>query len=381
MGPKAGEMGGEVVYAGDIDGVYKSKKSLTGLYLSGAKSIAIPDKRSKGSGHSIEITNPRKHNLRMEKVAFPLGCMVAVTGVSGSGKSTLIHDILFDGLKKTLAGGGEEIGLFEKINGTVWLDNVEMIDQSSIGKSTRSTPITYTKVFDHIRDLYASTQAAKQFGWKPGHFSFNVPGGRCDVCEGDGTVTVDMQFLPDIQLPCESCGGTRYKREARSILFKGKSIVDVLNMTIDEALDFFSEIPKICKKLKILADVGLGYLRLGQPSTMLSGGEAQRIKLASHLDSDYKTNLLFIFDEPTTGLHLDDINKLLNCFRRLIDSGHSVIIIEHNLHVIASCDYIVDLGPDAGFEGGLVVANGTPEQVARTATFTGQALKEFLKKI
>ncbi len=378
LGPKAGQHGGEIVYAGDIAGMLKSKKSLTGKYLSGKKSIAIPVKRRRGNKHKIVITKPRLHNLAMDEVEFPLGCMVVVTGVSGSGKSTLVHDILYDGLRKALMGATEETGLFEKIQGTIWIENVEMVDQSAIGKSTRSTPITYTKTFDYIRELYASTQAAKQMGWKAGHFSFNVPGGRCEVCNGEGFITVDMQFLPNVNLVCDSCRGTRYKREARSILYKGKSIIDVLSMTVDTALEFFKDVPKITRKLQLLADVGLGYLRLGQPSTHLSGGEAQRIKLASHLDTNYNSNILFIFDEPTTGLHLDDINKLIECFNRLIDKGHSVIIIEHNLNIITSADWIIDLGPDAGAEGGLVVATGTPEQVAKSGTFTGNAIAEFL---
>ncbi len=377
LGPRAGRHGGEIVYTGNTAGIVKSKKSLTGQYLSGKKSIAIPRKRRKGNGHKIVITKPRLHNLAMDEVEFPLGRMIVVTGVSGSGKSTLVHDILYDGLRKALLGATEETGLFEKITGTIWIENVEMVDQTAIGKSTRSTPITYTKAFDHIRELYASTQAAKQMGWKAGHFSFNVPGGRCEVCNGEGIITVDMQFLPNVNLVCDSCRGTRYKREARGILYKGKSIVDVLGMTVDTALEFFGDEPKITRKLQLLSDVGLGYLSLGQPSTHLSGGEAQRIKLASHLDTNYSSNMLFIFDEPTTGLHLDDINKLIECFNRLIDKGHSVIIIEHNLHIISSADWIIDLGPDAGSDGGLVVATGTPEQVAKSGTFTGKAIADF----
>lgn len=381
MGPKAGEHGGEVVYAGEYDGVLKSRKSLTGQYLTGKKTIPVPQKRRKGNGHKIVLKKPRKHNLQMDEVAFPLGCLVVVTGVSGSGKSTLVHDVLYDGLRKAIIGSREEAGLFEKISGSLWVGNIELVDQSSIGKSTRSTPITYTKAFDHIRELFASTQAAKQLGWRPGHFSFNVPGGRCEVCKGEGRVTVDMQFLPNVNLVCESCQGRRYKREALNILYKGKSIVDVLDITVDEALEFFSGEPPIIRKLQLLADVGLGYLRLGQPSTYLSGGEAQRIKLASHLDTNYHANMLFIFDEPTTGLHLDDINKLIECFNRLIEKGHSVIIIEHNINIIAYADWIIDLGPEAGNEGGLVVAEGTPEQVAKSGTYTGNALKSFFEQI
>ena len=381
LGPHAGEHGGEVVYAGDVEKVLKSRKSLTGQYLSGKKYIPVPTKRRQGSGYEIVLRKPRKNNLAMDEVKIPLGCMVVVTGVSGSGKSTLVHDVLYNGLRKAIAGASEEAGLFEKLTGSIWVENVQLVDQTSIGKSTRSTPITYTKAFDNIRELFASTQAAKQLGWKAGHFSFNVPGGRCEVCNGEGTVTVDMQFLPNVSLVCESCNGTRYKREARNILYKGKSIVDVLDLTVDEALEFFSDVPKITRKLQLLADVGLGYLRLGQPSTYLSGGEAQRIKLASHLDTNYHANMLFIFDEPTTGLHLDDINKLLSCFNRLIDKGHSVLIIEHNINIIASADRIIDLGPEAGKDGGLVVAEGTPEAVAKSGTHTGNALKAFFDEM
>lgn len=381
LGPNAGEFGGELVFSGTPDEINGNNKSLTCQYLLGNKQNQIPKKKSKGNGKKIELIKPRKHNLRMEKVSIPLRCMVVITGVSGSGKSTLVHDVLYDGLKHSLIGNTRETDLFEKINGSIWLDNVEMVDQSSIGKSSRSTPVTYTKVFDFIRELFASTQAAKQLGWSPGYFSFNVPGGRCDVCDGDGFVTVDMQFLPDVTLLCESCHGSRYRRDANNILYKGKSIVDVLKMTIDEAVIFFAEIPKISKKLQIMQDVGLGYLRLGQPSTMLSGGEAQRIKLAGHLDGKHSNSVLYIFDEPTTGLHLDDIDKLLRSFRKLIDAGNSVVIIEHNLHVIASADWIIDLGPGAGFAGGLVVAEGTPAQVSNKDTQTGIALKQFLTRI
>ncbi len=381
MGPKAGEFGGEVVYEGDFHGLSKSDKSLTGLYLSGKKTIEIPVEKSKGNGKKIIVHKPRENNLKMDKVTIPLGCMTVVSGVSGSGKSSLIYDVLYAGLKRLIGGFDEHVGKFEKIEGYGFLDSVEMVDQSSIGKSSRSTPITYTKIFDHIRELFASTQAAKQMGWKPGFFSFNVPGGRCDVCEGEGSVTVDMQFLPDVHLECESCKGTRYKKEARNILFKGKSIVDVLNMTVDEALLFFAEHLKVTKRLQVLQDVGLGYLKMGQPSTMLSGGESQRIKLAGHLDTDSGGCNLYFFDEPTTGLHLDDISKLLYCFRRLVTKGHTVVIIEHNLNIISAADWIIDLGPEAGENGGDIVALGTPLQISKVKnSFTGQALKDFLKE-
>lgn len=378
IGPNAGEHGGEIVFAGRLDEIQASTKSLTAMYLTGKKKINITRKRNKVNKKVLTLFRPRLNNLKIDKVEFPMSCMTVVTGVSGSGKSTLVHDVLYAGLKRELGGIEPLAGSYDKIDGYYNLEQIEMVDQSPIGRSSRSTPITYTKVFDTIRDVFASTQAAKQMGWKPGHFSFNVPGGRCEVCEGEGSVTVEMQFLPDVHLECEACKGTRYKKEARSILFKEKSIVDVLNMTVDEAAAFFQEIPRITKKLNILRDVGLGYLRLGQPSNMLSGGESQRIKLASHLETSDTTEKMFIFDEPTTGLHLDDISKLLECFRRLVDAGHSVIIIEHNIHIIASADWIIDLGPEAGEKGGNIVACGTPEHISRVPeSYTGKALKEF----
>ncbi|MCK5742709.1 MAG: excinuclease ABC subunit UvrA, partial [Chlorobi bacterium] len=378
IGPAAGKFGGELIYAGSPDKIHKCKESITGQYMSGAKQIQFDANRSKGSGKKIVLHKPRKYNLDIKKVEFPLGCMTVVTGVSGSGKSTLVHDILYIGLKKDRGMLEGSSANFEKLEGTIHVDFVEMVDQSSIGKSSRSTPATFTKAFDAIRELYSKTQSAKQMGWKLGYFSFNVPGGRCEVCEGAGSVTVDMQFLPDVHLECEVCGGTRYKKETRHILHNGKSIVDVLNMTVDEAIDFFAEESRIIKKLLPLQEVGLGYLQLGQPSTMLSGGEAQRIKLASHLEAKKSTDTVFMFDEPTTGLHLDDISKLLKCFRRLTERGHTVIIIEHNMHVIASADHVIDMGPEAGARGGKIMAVGTPEQIAKSRTsHTGRALKEF----
>ncbi|MBM2814238.1 MAG: excinuclease subunit [Ignavibacteria bacterium] len=381
LGPRAGEFGGNIVFSGNFNEMLSSGRSLTADYFTGRKKIEIPSKRSHGSGKKLVINKARKYNLKIDKVEIPLNCITVVTGVSGSGKSTLINEILYPGLTKYDAGYVEHPGFFEKIYGSENIGKIEIVDQSSIGKSSRSTPATYTKAFDSIRDLFSQTQAAKQLGWKPGHFSFNVPGGRCEVCEGEGIVSVDMQFLPDVQLICEACKGSRYKKEALAITYKGKSIIDVLNMTIDEATEFFGGINKITKKLSILKDVGLGYLRLGQPSTMLSGGESQRIKLANHLDSSVGENCLFIFDEPTTGLHSDDISKLLNCFRRLISAGHSVLIIEHNLNIIASADWIIDLGPDAGEAGGRLVAEGTPEQIVKVKeSYTGAALSDFFKQ-
>lgn len=382
LGPAAGENGGKIVFSGELSEMLEAEQSITGRYMSGAKSIAIPKKRSSGSGRKITIVAPREHNLKIDRVDIPLGCVVAVTGVSGSGKSTLIRDILHNGMKKMRTGFSGEIGAFEKIEGADNVETIEFVDQSPIGKSSRSTPATYLKIFDSIRALFSQTQLAKQLGLKPGYFSFNVPGGRCDVCEGEGTVTVDMQFLSDIRLQCEACKGTRYKKEARNVFYKDKSIVDVLNMTVDQAFEFFAGVNKITKKLDTLRRVGLGYLRLGQPSGTLSGGEAQRIKLSNHLDSRNISETLFIFDEPTTGLHLDDISKLLKALRNLSDRGASIIIIEHNLHVIASSDYVIDLGPEAGDYGGELVAAGTPEEiVAERASHTGRALREFFETL
>lgn len=377
MGPKAGELGGEVMYAGNGIDILQSNTSITGDYLSGRKSITFPEKRSKGNGKLI-IHKPIQNNLKGDTIEIPLNTLTVVTGVSGSGKSTLIHDVLYGNLQRMRTNYNGTVGACEYIEGGNDIDFIEMIDQSPIGASSRSTPATYSKAFDAIRDVFAATQSAKQMGWWSGFFSFNVPGGRCEVCEGSGSVTVEMQFLPDITLECESCKGSRYKREARNILFQGKSIIDVLAMTVDEALVFFKGIKKVTNKLQVLSDVGLGYVSLGQPSSMLSGGEAQRVKLATYIDAETVSKTLFIFDEPTTGLHLDDISKLLSCFRTLVQKGHSVVIIEHNLHVIASADYIIDLGPEAGENGGHLVACGTPEVVAKSKkSLTGKALKEF----
>lgn len=379
IGPKAGELGGEIMFCGTVKDMLSSNESLTGHYLSGKKNIDIPKKRSKGNGHFLEIIEPKERNLKGDTVTIPLGCITVVTGVSGSGKSTLVHEVLAPALKKKYAGFAGSIGACKDILGAGNLQAVEIVDQSPIGKSSRSTPVTYTKAFDAIRDLFAETPASKQLGWRAGHFSFNVPGGRCETCEGEGSVTVEMQFLPDITLPCESCKGTRYKKEARDIHYKGASIVDVLGMTVHEALAFFAGNKRITNKLQVLSDVGLGYVRLGQPSTKLSGGEAQRIKLATAIDDSRSEKTLFVFDEPTTGLHLDDINTLLLCFRALVDKGHSVIIIEHHLNIIAAADYVIDLGPEAGEEGGYVIASGTPEEIMKEKrSHTGKALKTVL---
>lgn len=382
MGPKAGSLGGEVVYQGDFENITSSERSLTAAYLSGRKKIDIPEVRRKTNNGEIKIFDIKYNNLNIEEVAFPLKSLVVVTGVSGSGKSSLVHNVLYSGVKKMSGSTSVETGSFSKITGAERIKFVELVDQSSVGNTIRSTPATYTKVFDLIRDVFAQTQIARQLGLRPGYFSFNVSGGRCDVCEGEGYVTVDMQFLPDVRLVCESCGGTRYKKEARNIFYNGKNIVDVLDMTIDEAAKFFEDYPKIVNKLSVLQDVGLGYIKLGQPSSMLSGGESQRVKLASHLDSYLDGETLFIFDEPTSGLHLDDISKLLAAIQELVNKGHSVVVIEHNLQVIAAADWIIDLGPEAGNSGGKVIAEGPPEKIIKAKnSHTADALKMFFDEI
>lgn len=379
IGPLAGEHGGEIAFQGTYDELLSNGTSLTSDYLTGRRDVIVKTSYRKGSGQSVTIRKPVHHNLKGDDVEIPLGKMTVVTGVSGSGKSSLVHDVIYAGIQRIFGGYSGEVGNCERIEGLANIEGVEMIDQSPIGRSSRSTPATYTKVFDHIRDAFASTQVAKQMGWKAGHFSFNVSGGRCDVCEGEGRVTIEMQFLPDLELPCEACAGTRYKREAQHILYRGKSIIDVLNMTVDEAIAHFSEIPKVINKLQILRDVGLGYIRIGQPSSHLSGGEAQRIKLASHLDVQRDGKMLFIFDEPTTGLHVHDVSALLHAFDQLVEHGHTVLIIEHNVHVMAAADWIIDLGPEGGAAGGQIVATGTPKQIAAvTNSHTGKALKAFL---
>jgi excinuclease ABC subunit A len=377
IGPKAGELGGEILFSGTVSEMLKDSQSLTGAYLSGKKQVSMPKSRSKGNGHYIDIVKPMERNLKGDTVSFPLGCITVITGVSGSGKSTLVHEVLAPALKKKFTGFAGTIGAVQTILGSEHIQGIELVDQTAIGKSSRSTPVTYTKAFDAIRDVFTDTQLAKQMGWRPGTFSFNVPGGRCEACEGEGYVTVEMQFLPDLSLECESCNGTRYKKEVRAVLYKGKSIVDVLGMTVNEALEFFTGNKRIYNKLHTLQQVGLGYIRLGQPSSKLSGGEAQRIKLASCIDESQTEHILYVFDEPTTGLHIDDIETLLKCFHRLIEKGHTVLIIEHNLHIIAAADFIVDLGPEAGEKGGYVIAQGTPEHIASLEhSYTGKALKQ-----
>lgn len=380
MGPRAGEGGGEVVFRGTVEEMLKDDRSVTGAFLSGRSTIPTPKKRrTPKKGDEIILRNASRNNLKNVTAAFPLNVLTVVTGVSGSGKSTLVHDVLYQAAAHRIGKGTikEENGL--EVQGIERIDSVEMIDQSPIGRTPRSNPATYTKAFDAIRDLFSGTAFAKLNGWKAGYFSFNVPGGRCEVCQGEGSVTVDMQFLADVQLPCDSCKGTRFKSEVLNAKFNGKSIVDVLEMTVDEALEFFDGQKKITRKLQGLQDVGLGYIRLGQPATTLSGGEAQRVKLASHLMSPDNGHTLFIFDEPTTGLHMSDVAVLLRAFNSLIKAGHSVVVIEHNLDVMRAADWIIDLGPDGGDRGGEIVATGSPESVAANkASITGKFLKAIL---
>jgi excinuclease ABC subunit A len=381
MGPRAGINGGEIIAQGTFKEITGIEKSLTGKYLSGKLEIPIPETRNKKKTESIKIIGARENNLKNVTVEFPLKKFVVVSGVSGSGKSTLVHDILYSGIVKLNGGNPTKLGKYDLIEGARYIDQIEIVDQSPIGKSPRSNPISYVKGYELIRELYASTPTARARGYKPGFFSFNVPGGRCDTCEGDGYVKIEMQFLADLYLECDDCKSTRFKKEVREITYKGKNIVDVLNMTVDEAIVFFVNVDKILKVLKVLADVGLGYIKLGQPSTTLSGGEAQRVKLASHLATQKKNqHTLFIFDEPTTGLHFDDISKLLRCFHMLIANQNSVVIIEHNLDVIKCADHVIDLGPDAGDKGGKIIAVGTPEEIAKNdKSYTGKFLKQYLK--
>jgi excinuclease ABC subunit A len=380
MGPRAGINGGEIVAYGTYNEIIKNPNSLTGKYLSGELEIEIPEVRNKRKTEVIKIVGARENNLKNVTVEFPLKKFVVVTGVSGSGKSTLVHDILYGGIVKLNGGNPPRLGKFDSIEGARYIDQIEIVDQSPIGKTPRSNPISYVKGYELIRELYAATPAARAHGYKPGFFSFNVPGGRCETCEGEGYVKIEMQFLADLYLECDDCKSTRFKKEVLEITYKGKNIVDVLNMTVDEAILFFENVEKIQKILRVLADVGLGYIKLGQPSTTLSGGEAQRVKLASHLATQKKNqHTLFIFDEPTTGLHFDDISKLLRCFQMLIANQNSVVIIEHNLDIIKCADYIIDLGPDAGDKGGEIVAVGTPEEIATSnKSYTGAFLKKLL---
>jgi excinuclease ABC subunit A len=378
LGPGAGEHGGEIVAQGTAAKVQKSRRSLTGRYLSGDLAIDVPPTRREPSGF-VTIRGAGQHNLREIDVEVPLGVFTVVTGVSGSGKSTLVNDVLFKAVANRLHKARQRPGAHKAIEGIEELDKIIQVDQSPIGRTPRSNPATYTGLFDVIRDLFAKTPEARARGYKPGRFSFNVKGGRCEVCRGDGQIKIEMHFLPDVYVPCEQCHGKRYNRETLEVRFKGRTIADVLDMPVEQALEFFSSIPKVHRRLQTLSDVGLGYLRLGQPATTLSGGEAQRVKLATELSKVATGRTLYILDEPTTGLHFADVQRLLEVLHRLVEAGNSVVVIEHNLDVIKTADRIIDMGPEGGDEGGTVVAEGTPEKVAATpGSHTGEFLAELV---
>ncbi len=381
IGPGPGVHGGKVIAQGTAEEIKQVPESITGQYLSGKKQILIPKKRRKSNGKAIEVKGATEHNLKNINVKFPLGQFICVTGVSGSGKSTLVNEILYKTLARDLYGSNEKPGKCKEIKGIENIDKIINIDQSPIGRTPRSNPATYTGVFDVIRDIFSTTPEAKMRGYDKGRFSFNVTGGRCEACNGDGVLKIEMHFLPDIYVPCEVCKGQRYNRETLEVKYKGKSIADVLDMTVEEALEFFKNIPRIKNKIQTLYDVGLGYIKLGQPSTTLSGGEAQRVKLATELSKKATGKTLYILDEPTTGLHIADVHKLVDILQRLVDTGNSIIVIEHNLDLIKTADYIIDLGPEGGEKGGQIIAVGSPEQIVKNEqSYTGQFLKKYLEK-
>ena len=382
IGPRAGVHGGKVVFAGSVEDIKKCDDSITGLYLSGKKSITIPDKRRQGNGKFIEIIGAKENNLKNISVKFPLETFTTVTGVSGSGKSTLVNEILYNGLKFKLNNSMEKVGKHENILGAEYIDKIINIDQSPIGRTPRSNPATYIGLFTDIRELFAMTNQAKIKGFNSSRFSFNIKGGRCEACKGDGILKIEMHFLPDVYVPCEICKGKRYNLETLAVKYKDKNIYDVLEMTIDEGLQFFNNVTKIRDKLQTLVDVGLGYVKIGQSATTLSGGEAQRLKLASELRKKATGKTLYILDEPTTGLHTADVEKLLEVLQRLVDKGNTIVVIEHNLDVINNADYVIDMGPESGDNGGEVIAIGTPEDIVKNnKSYTGKyILKNNLKK-
>jgi len=379
IGPGAGEHGGEVVAEGTIDDILKAPRSITGAYLSGRRRIPVPTRRRKPRPEAIVVRGAREHNLKDIDVRIPLGQFVAVTGVSGSGKSTLVNEILYRRLAQIISRAKDRPGAHDRIEGVEYIDKVIDIDQSPIGRTPRSNPATYTGLFTPIRELFAAVPESRLRGYTAGRFSFNVKGGRCEACAGDGIIKIEMQFLPDVYVPCEVCGGRRYNREALEIHYKGKSIADILEMTVEEAFEFFKNVPIAESKLRTLNDVGLGYIHLGQAATTLSGGEAQRIKLATELSRRATGRTLYILDEPTTGLHFADVERLLEVLHRLVDAGNTVVVIEHNLDVVKTADHVIDLGPEGGKAGGEVIAEGTPEAVARVRrSFTGRYLRDLL---
>ena len=378
LGPGAGELGGKLLFSGTYEEILADPKSITGRYLSGDLKIPVPANRHKPNGKFLRLTGATLHNLQNVDLMLPLGTLTVVTGVSGSGKSTLVHNVLYKALQAKRSGASIK-EFCERLEGDHDIQDLVIVDQSPIGRTPRSNPATYLKAFDAIREVFADTPDAKRRGYTAGHFSFNVPGGRCETCQGDGTVTVEMQFLADVELICEECRGQRFKSSVLEVRYHGKNIHEVLGMTVREALAFFVNLPKVVSKLRVLNEIGLGYLRLGQSATTLSGGEAQRLKLASHLTRTENKGILYILDEPTTGLHFDDIAKLLAAFRKLLESGASLLVIEHNLDVIKSADWLIDMGPEGGDQGGKIIATGTPEQVARNAqSHTGRYLAKVL---
>jgi len=379
IGLGAGEQGGRVVYSGDMAGLLQETRSLTAKYLRNELAIPVPAPRRRGTGQKIKLKGAAEHNLKNVDIEIPLNTITCVTGVSGSGKSTLVHDVLYAAIKRAKGDWDRRVGAYRDLSGLEYITDVALVDQTPIGRTPRSNPVTYLKAFDPIRELFSLTKDAKARGLTASHFSFNVPGGRCEACQGEGEVRVEMQFLADVFVPCDQCDGMRFKPQILEVRYRGKSVHQVLEMTVREALTFFSQSPKVLRRLQVLDEIGLGYLRLGQPATTLSGGEAQRIKIAAHLASFGGERVLYILDEPTTGLHFDDIAKLLAAFRKLVEAGHSLLVIEHNLDVIKTADYVIDLGPEGGEAGGRLVAAGTPEQISQVdASYTGQALRLVL---